>query len=212
MDFYLFSLILGFVGLGIMAFSGLASNHGTSGGHQGHAQGHGPAHGGHGHHVGDVSPGHGGHAHGPALHAGHGAAHAGHDAHAGSHAPAGPHVHHGPLGHDLAHGDGGHDAGGDHGDASEHGAMHGIAAFGLSLLSPRVLFSILVGLGLTGMVAREWLGGALLALVGARALGRRAADRRGGRAAEPLRGVVGRRGRAAARPVVPLPGEHDPDE
>lgn len=115
MDSYLFCLILGFVGLLVMALAGF-----------GHGGGHSSGHGGHD--VGDAS-----------LHAGHGHGHAGHAHDAG-------HAHH--------HGDGHH--------ASERGG--GAGSWFLQLLSPRVLFSVLVGLGATGMLARPYLGGILLFL------------------------------------------------
>lgn len=149
MSFYLFSLILGFAGLAIMALSGALSGHGH----------HGGGHHGHGHDVGDVSLGHGG-AHGH-LHAGH--AHVGH-AH-GAHIHAG-HAH----GHGLAHNPGpdlahGHDvAHGADADAGGGGIGHTLAEFALSFLSPRVIFSILVGLGATGLLADDWLDGVMLFL------------------------------------------------
>ena len=78
MDLYLSSLVLGAVGLGAMAVSGLGSHsHGAqSGGHlhvggHGHGAGHGGGHGGHvahggggghaGHTIGDANAAHGGH-------------------------------------------------------------------------------------------------------------------------------------------------------
>ena len=66
LTFYIWTLLLGAVGLGAMALSGLGSHS-----HSGHGT-HGHSHGGHGH---------GGHAHGGHSHAGHanaGQAHAGH--------------------------------------------------------------------------------------------------------------------------------------
>jgi len=134
MNFYLFSMLLGFVGLLVMAVSGVA------GGHGGHGHGHG------GHDVGDVSLG-GGHAHvGGHLHAGHaGGAH----------------------GHGVAHGHAAHG----HGNAHNHGdhghAGDGAKALGswfLSFLSPRVLFSVLVGLGAAGLLLGGVLHGPLLAV------------------------------------------------
>ena len=96
------------------------------------------------------------------------------------------------LAHSGAHSgshDGGHDSGGHasehHGDASGHpghaSQLHlagrasghhagGFKATLLSLASPRTLFSLLVGFGLTGVVARQFLGGVILvaaALLGA---------------------------------------------
>ena len=139
MDLYLFSLLLGFVGLLVMAVSGVAGQ----GGH--HAGGH--AHGGHlhagGHHAGDLNVhGVGGHA----LGAGHG--------HAATPAgDAGGHA----LTHGHAHGhDGGHAHAGDAGKA--------MGNWFLSFLSPRVLFSILVGVGATGLLLGHVLPEPLLAI------------------------------------------------
>lgn len=102
MDFYLFSLILGALGLVAMAVSGLSHGH--------------AGHGGHGHDVGDVS------------HAGHG------------HAP------------------------GHHGDGAQHDAAQG-GTWVWQILSPRMLFSVLTGLGATGLLADPLLGGVLLLLL-----------------------------------------------
>jgi hypothetical protein len=148
MTFYLFSLLLGFAGLLIMAVSGVA---GHGGDHSSHSHG-GHLHGG-GHH-GDVGHvdlgGHVGHAHvgghGLAHTAGHGLAHA-HGAGGGlahAHDPGGGHAHDGDQGH--------------HGD---HGADR-IGAWFLSFLSPRVLFSILVGIGAAGLLLAGFLPGPLL--------------------------------------------------
>src|SRR5215510_5844875 len=82
MGLYLWSLLLGVVGLGAMAVSGLSHGHGD--GHGGHG-GHG--HGGHGH---------GGHGHGNGGHA-----HPGHHGHDGSHASTGQHEAHGASGRSL---------------------------------------------------------------------------------------------------------------
>jgi hypothetical protein len=109
MDIYLFSLVLGALGLVAMAAAGL----GHHGAHPGHD-------------VGDVS-----------LHSGHG--HAGHAAHAD---------HAGDVSHD--------------GGAQHHDSGHGWV---WQLLSPRVLFSVLVGLGATGLLAKPVLGGVLLFLL-----------------------------------------------
>jgi hypothetical protein len=65
MDLYVWSLLLGVVGLGAMAFTGLG-NRGHSSGAHGHAAGHGGNGAGHGH-------GHG-HAHGHGAHLPHGIA------------------------------------------------------------------------------------------------------------------------------------------
>ena len=88
---------------------------------------------GFGHH-GDTS------AHGHAGHAGHG-----HGGHAGDLGHGGHAGHHG---HDTSAGNGGH-AGHSH-EASGAAKLAG-------LLSPRVLFSFLVGVGATGMLARSFL-------------------------------------------------------
>ncbi len=111
MSVYLFCLVLGFLGLLIMAVGGL--------GQHGHG-GHGHA----GHDVGDVSL-HGGHAH----------------AHAGDH---GAHSH-------------------------AAGGKDGVPGLLTSLLSPRVMFSVLVGTGAVGLLVEPWLGGmaqAALAVAG----------------------------------------------
>lgn len=135
MDFYLFSLLLGFVGLLVMAVSGVAGNHGHAGGqgHGGHL--HGPD-------VGDVN------VHGIAGHA-----------HAGGHLHAGPAGGHAVQGHGHApHGHG-------HGDDTHAGdAGKAVGNWFLSFLSPRVLFSVLVGLGAAGLLLGGVLGGALLAV------------------------------------------------
>ena len=114
MDFYLFSLLLGFAGLAFMALAGL---HHGQGGH------------GHGHHdVGDVSLGHHG-AHGGHALPSDGGAHA---------APAHDHVW----------------------DVSQRAG-----GFLLSLLSPRALCSLLLGVGLVGMLAEPWSDGLLQAVI-----------------------------------------------
>ena len=139
MDAYTFSLTLGAAGLGVMAVGGLAASHGSgSGSHAGHAHGH--AHG-HGHgHASDVSLGaHGGaHAHGGV----HGAA-------AATAAPASGG--NGVLAHGLR------------GAARGRGARSRGSGLLWSLLSPRVLFSVLVGFGATGLLARGLVGGVALA-------------------------------------------------
>ena len=134
MDLYSFSLVLGAVGLASMAFLGLGARSGH--GSQGHDAGGG--------HAGAHDAGH---EFGPSVgHAGH---HAGH--HAG---PGGP-----PGGHP-----GGHDAQAAHAhQVSGHAHADSLisrAAF--ALLSPRVLFSLLVGFGATGTIARQVLGGPFL--------------------------------------------------
>lgn len=96
-----------------------------------------------GHHAGS-SPGHGhtgssGHGHG----------------HGGGNSSHGP----GPL-HGTAHG---HQAdhGGGHSPSHGHAlaATHSVSRSALALLSPRILFSILLGLGLTGVLGRHLVGG-----------------------------------------------------
>jgi hypothetical protein len=68
--------------------------------------------------------------------------------------------HHGPdhgghAGHAAGHG--GHDAG--HGHHAGDGHGHGESGLGrlTALLSPRLLFSVLVGIGATGLIARPFL-------------------------------------------------------
>ena len=88
-------------------------------------------------------------------------------AHSGAHEGAGGH---GSGGHaHLQHGEGhSHAAHSDDVHLAVHAAAHHAGGFKstlLSLASPRVLFSLLVGFGLTGAVARPFLGGvALLAI------------------------------------------------
>jgi len=110
------SLLLGAVGLGAMAVSGLGSH-----GHAGHG-----SHGGHGGH--DAGAGHGGHA---------------------------GHAHGGVAGHGHSHG---HDAGHAH-HAQEHG---GGSKTLWAVMSPRFLFSLVLGFGLVGEVLRPMLGGPIL--------------------------------------------------
>jgi hypothetical protein len=162
MDPYLFCLILGFAGLSIMAFSGLASHgHDAHGGH-GHAKELG---GHHGHGVKELG---GHHGHDAGVHAGH------HDAggHGGAHVKelGGHHghdagTHHGAHARDLAHNakDVAHLQDAPGGDADGFG--DDVSDYLLSLLSPRVAFSILVGTGAAGLLLDPWLGGLLLALV-----------------------------------------------
>lgn len=141
MDFYLFCLILGFAGLGLMAFSGMAAH-----GHAGHG----------GHDVGDISLGHGhahaGHAHAGPAHAGH--AHAGHGHHAAAH-------HHG-------HGD--HDAGRTGSPRDMVMTRPGVGQALLELISPRLWFSVLLGMGAAGLLLEPFTGGVVL-LAGALAGG-----------------------------------------
>jgi hypothetical protein len=147
MQLYLFSLLLGFAGLLIMAVSGVA---GHGGDHSSHSHGGGHLHAG-GHH-GDVNVhGAGGH-----LAAG-GHGHAGH-VDAGGHGLAHGHGH---AGHGTpAHGHGHH---GDHGHHGEHGGGdRAMGAWFLSFLSPRVLFSILIGIGAAGLLLAGFLPAPLL--------------------------------------------------
>lgn len=102
-----------------------------------HSGGHGHSDAGHGH----AGHGHAGHGHSGHGHAGHGHGHHGHDGHGHSHgAPQGR----GSAGHP------GHDDQGEHGNAL------------LALLSPRVLFSFLLGLGTVGVAMRSFAGEPIL--------------------------------------------------
>ncbi len=160
MDLYLLALLLGFIGLAVMAVSGLAG-HGTD---HGHADASGGLHGlsglfGHFHgdadsgaHVHMDAGGHAGavHGHADAGHAGGG--------HAGAH------------GHDVAHGHDaqGHDAAHGHNPTHGHGHDAGERSIGLlilSWLSPRVLFGVLVGIGAAGMLLRPHVAPVLTALL-----------------------------------------------
>jgi hypothetical protein len=80
------------------------------------------------------------HSHGPALGAGH-------SGHGHGHGPAHPHLPAHPAAHGQAH------------TGHAHPATETMSRAALALLSPRVLFSILLGLGLTGILGRELLGG-----------------------------------------------------
>lgn len=102
MGLYIWSLLLGVVGLGAMAVSGLGA-HGHSG-----------------------SSGHSGHGHGDGHSAGHGPSH----------------------GHDAAHETHGH----------EQGGAKALWAF----MSPRLLFSLVLGFGTAGELLRPFLGGPFL--------------------------------------------------
>jgi hypothetical protein len=154
MTLYLFSLLLGFAGLLIMAVSGVA-------GHGGDHAGHG--HGGDLHAGGDVNVhGVGGH-----LAAGHGHMDVGHldvghagALHAGAHGLA--HAHGAGDGLAHTHGPDGGDA--HHGDHGHHGDGRAVGAWILSFLSPRVLFSIMIGVGAAGLLLGGILGGPLLAV------------------------------------------------
>ena len=106
----------------------------------GHAAGGSHGHDAHGH----AGHGHAGHAHGAAH--GHAAGHHGADT-----------AHHAPAAHGQTHAH----------TESTYGELASRAAW--SLLSPRVVFSFLVGFGAAGMLLGAFLGGALLlvaALVG----------------------------------------------
>ena len=118
----LYSFSLALGGAGLGVMGAIGLGHLTGGGH-GHGDGHGHGHGGH---------------HGHDAHAGHGAAHHGH-AHAG-HAH---HAHHAHAAHHAAHAHGPH-------TETTFGDLATRAAW--SLLSPRVLFSLLVGFGAAGML------------------------------------------------------------
>ena len=160
MDPYLFCLILGFLGLSIMAVSGLASHGGDHGGHHGHSKELG---GHHGHGVKELGGAHvkdvGGH----------------HDVHVkdlgghhGAHVKDIGHAHTKDLGGHAR--DIGHHAkdvaqlqDGSDGDAG--GLGDDLSDYLLSLLSPRVAFSILVGVGAAGLLLDPWLPGVLLLLV-----------------------------------------------
>jgi hypothetical protein len=156
MDPYLFCLILGFAGLAIMAASGLASHGGDHGGaHSKEVGGHGGKEIG-GAHVKDV----GGH---------HGLKEIGGGVHVKDLGPGGVkdighgHVHLKdvtPAAKDLDHGDLTHasDGSADHGD----GIGHDVGEYLLSLLSPRVFFAILVGIGAAGLLLDPYTGGVLL--------------------------------------------------
>ena len=81
---------------------------------------------------------------------------------------------HGHGGHDVSHGGhghgghAGHDVGGHHGAAGHHGdhdATQSGHSWAWQILSPRVLFSVLVGLGATGLAGEPYLGGVLLLLL-----------------------------------------------
>ena len=182
MDPFLFCLILGFAGLAIMAASGLASHGGDhGGGHSKEVGGHGAkeiggAHvkdvGGHhglkeigGAHVKDVGGHHGlkeiGGAHVKDLGPG-GVKDIGHGhVHLKDVTPGAKDIDHGDLTH-AADGSAGHDA---------HGVGDDIAHYLFSLLSPRVFFSILVGVGAAGLLLEPVIGGGILLIAIALAAG-----------------------------------------
>ncbi|MFL5577543.1 MAG: hypothetical protein ACJ79S_16425 [Gemmatimonadaceae bacterium] len=141
MDPFVFSLSLGAAGLGVMSLGGLAGH-----GHHGHS------HGG-GHDASDVSlaPG-GAHGHG-GVHGAAGAAHA--PPAAGAVLPHGARL--GAARHAAAHHAGG------------RGARDRATGALWALLSPRVLFSVLVGFGATGLLLRGVLGGGALTFAAAAA-------------------------------------------
>lgn len=154
MDLYIFSLFLGFIGLVVMTLSGLGSHNSGGHGHGGDTHGF-EMHGGHAH---------GGHAHGGHLHAGH--THVG-DTHGaiahGGHTHGG-HGHNG-NGHGTTQG---HTAQGHNTHTHEHGESRGnqplsSAPTGSTLitslmawLSPRVLFSVILGFGATGTLIHKF--------------------------------------------------------
>ncbi len=146
MDLYLLALLLGFIGLAVMAVSGLAG-HGTDHGHTDSGDAHGLSDL-FGHFHGHADAGHvhadaGGHVMG-----GHGHAELAHGHADGGHA--------GAHGHDVAHG---HDAHGQdaHGHTHDHGADRSLGLMILAWLSPRVLFGVLVGIGAAGLLLRPYL-------------------------------------------------------
>jgi hypothetical protein len=134
MDIYRFCLYLGFTGMVSMLLLGILGHLGGIG---------------HGHSGGAHTNGHGGfHGHGGGTHGG---------AHTGTHDIGHPatHVHADEL---LVHGSHGH---GTHahagGNAHASGHAHGRSSPGrslLALLSPRVLFSLLLGFGATGILLK----------------------------------------------------------
>ena len=96
--------------------------------------------------------GHSGSAHGGGAHGGHGSGAHGGGAHGGS-APAGA-GHGGTHGHSATHGHTGHNAG------TGRNADNASSAL-LSIMSPRVLFSVCLGLGTTGLMLRNAIGDGL---------------------------------------------------
>lgn len=136
MDVYLTSFAIGGIGLVAMAVSGFGRhghNHGSNG-HSSGSAGHGHASLGHASH-GGASHGHAGHGH-----AGHGHAvnsHVGNTHTGTSHAAS----------HNTAHNDAA--------SANATGVL-------LSLMSPRTLFSVCLGLGTTGLLLRNALQGPAL--------------------------------------------------
>ena len=171
MDIYLFSLLLGFLGLTAMALVGFIGHghDGSSHVHAGHdgAGVHLGAHDAAGHlgvgHVHDLGVGHAhdlgaGHAHDV------GVGHA-HDLGAGhAHAGDGAHGHGG--GHDLAPMAHGHV----HADGHAHGqgahdTANSLAMSLLAWLSPRVIFGVLFGFGAAGLLLRNHVPAALTAAV-----------------------------------------------
>jgi hypothetical protein len=93
-----------------------------------------------------------GHSHG---HGSPGHHHGGHDGSA--HHPGAPgHGHHSP-GHPASHAQTGHDPGSSHSHANDHTAGKEAARSIWSWASPRVWFSVLVGAGATGLIAKGFL-------------------------------------------------------
>jgi hypothetical protein len=105
------------------------------------------------------APGHGHTAHGHTAHGHTGPGHTAHGHTAQAHTPHGP----------AAHSHAGVASGHSHGDAQTaahgaHGSHTGVSQSLMSLMSPRVLFSVCLGLGTTGLLLRGFLGGPLLFL------------------------------------------------
>jgi hypothetical protein len=97
--------------------------------------------------------GHGSHGH-DASGLGHGGGHAGHDLHIGHNA-------HGVVTHGAGT-HGAHAGHASHAGHNEHGVKEGAGNTLLALLSPRVLFSVALGVGATGVAARGMFDGILL--------------------------------------------------
>lgn len=101
--------------------------------------------------LGGAGHGHGAHAHAGHLHAGHGHAASGSPVKGGAphgHATAGAHAAHGAPAHAHA------------APASRASAARGVL---LGLLEPRMLFSVLLGVGIGGLLLRTWMSGPALA-------------------------------------------------
>jgi hypothetical protein len=134
MDVYLTSLAIGGIGLVAMALGGTVRHGQHHSGSSGHAGHNGHAGGSHGGHA------HGGHAHGGHAHSSHGA----HATHSHALDSLGAHGH-------------------SHSSDSHAGDGHsGATQMLLALMSPRVLFSVCLGLGTTGLLLRNALQGPAL--------------------------------------------------